>query len=182
MIHSTLFIFLLMITAQNSNTSSITLYDFNEVSRPSGWLIVNDGVMGGLSKGNIGLDDEGNGLFWGRVSLANNGGFSLARLSLSPISVKGKNKIVLDIKGDKKKYQFRLKSKRGQMHSYVKTFETTGDWERVEIPFDELLPRFRGRLLDLPAYPAEQIEEIGLLIGNKVEEDFQLAIRSITLE
>jgi len=171
-----------MATSQNSDTSSTTLYDFSKVNRPSGWLIVNDGVMGGLSKGNISLDDDGNGLFWGHVSLANNGGFSLARLSLPTVSVQGKTKVVLELKGDKKKYQFRLKSRRGQMHSYVKTFQTNGEWERVEIPFEELMPKFRGRLLDLPVYAGDQVEEVGLLCGNKKEEDFKLAIRSISVE
>jgi hypothetical protein len=170
-----------MITDEQ-NISPTILYDFHDMDRASGWIIINDGVMGGLSKGNISLDSDGNGLFWGHVSLANNGGFSLARLSLSAVSVKGKTKVVLELKGDEKNYQFRLKNQRNQMHSYVKTFQTSGTWERIEIPFEELEPRFRGRHLNLPPFPADQIEEIGLLIGNKAEEDFQLTIRSISLE
>jgi hypothetical protein len=171
-----------MLTMQNSNTKSTVLYDFTDERKPNGWLIVNDGVMGGLSKGNITLDNDGNGMFWGHVSLANNGGFSLARLTLPSLTTEGYSKVVIQLKGDKKQYQFRMKSFRGQMHSYVKSFETSGKWEQIEIPFDELLPSFRGRRLDLPSYPADQLEEIGLLIGNKKEEDFKLLIRSIRIE
>ena len=176
-----IFAFLIMAT-QNSNTTTKVLYDFKQFDGPAGWRIINDGVMGGLSKGNIGMDDEGNGLFWGSVSLANNGGFSMASLSLNTTSVTGYSKVVVELKGDKKKYQLRLKSRRSQMHSYVKTFETSGEWEFIEVPFDEMEPRFRGRLLDMPAFQADQIEEIALLIGNKAEEDFKLAIRSISLK
>lgn len=183
MLNTTLILFLtLMITTQNSKIKPMVLYDFSTVNKPRGWLIVNDGVMGGLSKGHMSLDDNGNGVFWGEVSLENNGGFSLARLSLPSLPVEGYSKVVIELKGDQKRYQFRLKSTRGQMHSYVKFFETSGEWERIEISFDELIPSFRGRALDLPDYPASQLEEIGLLIGNKTKEDFTLLIRSFTLE
>ena len=64
---------------QDSNTLQKTIYDFSKEVKPVGWLIINDGVMGGLSRGNISMDNESNGIFWGRVSLENNGGFSLAR-------------------------------------------------------------------------------------------------------
>ena len=43
------------------------------------WRIVNDGVMGGLSKGNISFTDGGTMVFKGNLSLENNGGFSSVR-------------------------------------------------------------------------------------------------------
>lgn len=166
---------------QDSDTMQKTIYDFSKMVKPSGWLIINDGVMGGLSRGNITMDEEGNGLFRGHVSLENNGGFSLARLTLPNEDASGFSKIVLEVKGDSKRYQFRLKEKKGQMHSYVYFFETTGDWESIEIPFEKLSPAFRGRSLNLPEYNGNQIEEIGLLIGNKKEENFAIKIRKISL-
>ena len=167
---------------QDSSTLQKTIYDFSNQNKPSGWLIINDGVMGGLSRGNISMDEEGNGLFWGHVSLENNGGFSLARLTLPVTQVSGFSKIVLEVKGDSKRYQLRLKEKKGQMHSYVSFFETSGDWENIEIPFEELKPAFRGRRLNLPNFDGNQIEEVGLLIGNKKEEDFKILIRTISLQ
>jgi hypothetical protein len=68
------------------------------------------------------------------------------------------------------------------MHSYVHFFETHGDWQTIEIPFDELVPAFRGRPMNLPDFAGDQIEEIGLLVGNKKEEDFQIRIRTISLQ
>ena len=166
---------------QDSSTLQKTIYDFSKEAKPTGWLIINDGVMGGLSRGNITMDEEGNGLFWGHVSLENNGGFSLARLTLPTIEATDFSKIVLEVKGDSKRYQFRLKEKKGQMHSYVHFFETSGEWQTIEIPFEKLRPAFRGRTLNLPDFDGEQIEEIGLLIGNKNEEDFKIRIRKISL-
>jgi len=167
---------------QDSSTIQEMIYDFSQEAKPSGWLIINDGVMGGLSRGNISMDEDGNGLFWGHVSLANNGGFSLARLTVPTRDASGFTKIVLEVKGDSKRYQFRLKEKKGQMHSYVHFFETNGEWQKIEIPYKKLRPAFRGRTLNLPEYAGDQIEEIGLLIGNKKEEDFSIHIRTISLQ
>lgn len=172
----------ILMLIQDSSTVQKTIYDFSKQTKPSGWLIINDGVMGGLSRGNISMDEEGNGMFWGHVSLENNGGFSLARLSMPAVDATGYTKIVLEVKGDSKRYQFRLKETKGQMHSYVHFFETSEEWQRIEIPFDVLRPAFRGRALNLPQYSGGQIEEIGLLVGNKAEEDFKIQIRTISLQ
>ena len=43
------------------------------------WQIVNDGVMGGLSKGNVEHTSDNIMHFWGTLSLDNNGGFSTVR-------------------------------------------------------------------------------------------------------
>lgn len=172
----------LIMLMQDSNTLQKTIYDFSKEVKPAGWLIINDGVMGGLSRGNISIDEKGNGVFWGHVSLENNGGFSLARLNVPTLNATGFTKIVLEVKGDSKRYQFRLKEKKGQMHSFVHFFETNGDWQTIEIPFEKLRPTFRGRALNLPEFAGDQIEEIGLLIGNKKEEDFKIKIRTISLQ
>ena len=67
-----------MTMLQDSETKPKIIYSFDEHVQPNGWIIVNDGVMGGLSKGEMDMNEEGNGVFRGRVSLENNGGFSLA--------------------------------------------------------------------------------------------------------
>ena len=49
------------------------IYDFNVDSSFRNWAIVDDGVMGGLSAGNLGIQKDGSGLFYGYVSLDNYG-------------------------------------------------------------------------------------------------------------
>ena len=39
------------------------VYDFNENSTFQKWMVVDDGVMGGFSSGNLRLDENGNGIF-----------------------------------------------------------------------------------------------------------------------
>jgi NADH dehydrogenase [ubiquinone] 1 alpha subcomplex assembly factor 1 len=52
------------------------LYDFQSDSDLKNWNVVDDRVMGGQSLGNLEINAEGFGRYWGQVSLENNGGFS----------------------------------------------------------------------------------------------------------
>mgnify|MGYP001300270260 CR=1 FL=1 len=53
--------------------------NFTNSSDVSGWMVVDDIVMGGRSSGLFRLDKDGHGVFTGEVSLENNGGFSSVR-------------------------------------------------------------------------------------------------------
>ena len=157
------------------------LIKFNLDSTISNWRIVNDVVMGGKSNGNFELNDEGLGVFYGNVSLENNGGFSMVQYPFEPKMVNDYSKISIRLKGDGKTYQFRVKSKTNEKHSYVIPFETSGDWENIELSFNSLYPAFRGKKLNTTNYPGEQMELIAFLIGNKAAENFKLIINSIVL-
>jgi len=158
------------------------LFDFNAQSELSNWIVVDDLVMGGRSTGSFSLTPESHGLFKGRVSLENSGGFSSVRHRFAPKQVGEFTKVKLRVKGDGKAYQFRIKSSAGYSHSYVATFETTSAWSTVEIPFASMYPSFRGQKLNLPNYPGQVLEEIAFLIANKTEENFALEIDRIELE
>ena len=77
---------------------------------------------------------------------------------------------------DGKAYQFRVKSSMYDSHSYKFIFETNSNWQIIQIPFNLLSPSFRGRDLKIPNFSGNNVEEIGFLIANKKEEDFQLKI------
>ena len=162
--------------------NTLTIYDFSETSDLSSWYVVNDGVMGGVSKGTLQLNDEHHGVFRGTISLEYNGGFSSIRYPLATQEVSDYEFMVLRVKGDGKRYQFRVKSKRSQYYSYVAYFETSGQWETIRIPLKEIYPVFRGSRLNRPKYDGTLLEEVGILIGNKKAEAFQLEIDSIYLE
>ena len=158
------------------------IFDFDVDSNLKSWSIVDDVVMGGRSDGRFKVTEEGSGLFYGNVSLENNGGFSSVRYYCEDLDIKGAEFAVLRVKGDGKNYQFRTKSNIYQRHSYVMTFETTGDWQTIKIPLKEMEPTFRGYKLNMPDYPAEILDEITFLIANKRNESFRLEIDYIGLE
>ncbi len=157
------------------------IYTFTEDSA-SDWKIVNDGVMGGLSQGSFEVTDNGEGKFYGSVSLENNGGFTMVRHSMDKIAIGENTRVLLQVKGDGKSYQFRIKAKASDYYSYVKTFQTTGEWETVAIPLAEMYPSFMGQKVDIPNFDQTNIEQVAFLISNKVAEDFELLVRDIRLE
>ena len=177
MIHNIISFILILIMMQ-----TFTIFDFNEKADITDWNIVDDVVMGGRSSGKFYLNQKGNGVFEGRVSLENNGGFSSLRYSFDPISTKMYSKVILRIKGDGKSYQFRLKDKSSNYYSYVTNFKTSKDWQTIELQLSDMYPAFRGRKLNSANFGSETIEEIAILIGNKKEETFKLEIDSIVLE
>ncbi len=158
------------------------IYIFSTQTNIREWRIVNDGVMGGISKSNIVLTDAGHGQFSGHVSLENNGGFASIQLNKEIRLTEDKKFIVLRIKGDGKNYEFRLKGNVLQAESYVHQFPTSGEWESLRLPLSDFYPQFRGRKLNLPNFNFESIEQMSFLIANKQEEDFKLLIDWIGLE
>ncbi|WP_298496891.1 CIA30 family protein [uncultured Algibacter sp.] len=171
-------IFLLFIVTQ----IPMMLFDFNSKSDISNWSTVDDVVMGGRSNGSFKINDAGNGLFFGKVSLENNGGFSMVQYHFETKNVTNFSKVYIRLKGDGKPYQFRVKTNTSDRHSYVAPFNTSGDWEIIEISFETLSPAFRGRKLDIPNYEGNQMEMLAFLIGNKKAESFSLEIDSIVLK
>lgn len=161
---------------------SNTIFDFHKNSNSENWTIVDDVVMGGRSSGSFYINDDGHGVFKGSVSLENNGGFSSLRHRFEKVSTKPYTKIVLRVKGDGKRYQFRVKTNTSDYYSYISFFDTSDNWETIEISLKDMYPAFRGRKLNMPNYSNNSIEEIAFLIGNKKAENFKLEIDAITLK
>lgn len=160
---------------------STIIYDFHNDLNAADWQIVNDGVMGGMSEGKFKIDQDGNGLFYGNVSTENNGGFSSVRHEFPALKVNTDSKVILTLKGDGKDYQFRIKDKLSNSHSYITTFSTNGDWQEIEIPLADLQASFRGQKLSMPNFNKTSFEEIRFLIGNKKDESFELVLDKIEL-
>lgn len=162
--------------------SSKIIFDFNKNSSLQNWVVVDDVVMGGVSSGTLKLNEDGFGVFQGSISLDNNGGFSSLRYRFPKISVKNYTQIVIKLKGDGKNYQFRIKSNSSNYYSYIKPFSTSGEWQEITIPLNEMYASFRGRRLDLANFSDDAIEEVAFLIGNKKTENFKLLLDTIELK
>jgi len=158
------------------------LINFSDDNSRGTWWIINDGVMGGLSKSELVISDEGTAIFRGNVSLENYGGFSSTRSSPRSFNLKGYRGLHIRIKGDGKKYQLRLQAdNRFNGVAYQYSFNTQpSTWISVRAPFDEFIPAIRGRFLsNVPPVLPEQIRQIGFLIGDKQAGPFQFEIESI---
>mgnify|MGYP006429909175 CR=1 FL=1 len=163
-------------------TNNSIIFDFNKDSNLKNWKIVDDVVMGGKSSGHFELNNDGHAVFYGNISLKNNGGFSSVRYQPERIELNKASTIQIRLKGDAKKFQLRIKANTNDYYSYVKSFSTSGEWQTIEIPLNNMYPTFRGRKLDKPNFSDDHIEEIGILIGNKKEQEFKLIIDKIELK
>jgi NADH dehydrogenase [ubiquinone] 1 alpha subcomplex assembly factor 1 len=165
------------------STSKIVIFDFNSNATISNWQVVNDGVMGGKSKGSFKINETGFGEFSGVVSLENNGGFSSLRYGFEALKTEGLTTIILRVKGDGNTYQFRIKDAANNRHSYMYEFSTKdNEWQDIRIPLKSMFPVFRGRKLEMDNFSAHKIEQIVFLIGNKIAQKFKLEIDTIYLQ
>ena len=162
--------------------TNLTIVNFTKNSKLYDWTIVNDVVMGGKSTSTISINAEGDAIFKGEVSLENNGGFSLLRHRFEKLDISKHKTIKIRLKGDTKRYQFRIKPSRFHQYAYVYNFQTSGKWQIIELNLSDFVPTFRGTTLDMPNFSGKEIEEVGFLIGNKRQEKFQLIIDTIILD
>jgi len=158
------------------------IFDFNKDSNIQDWKVVDDVVMGGRSYSSFTLSPDHFGVFEGQVSLENNGGFSSVRYQFKKLKVGKDSCIIIKLKGDGKEYQLRIKNDSNNYYSYILPFSTSGYWQEIRIPLQDMYPSFRGRNLDLPNFSHDYLEEIVFLIGNKKPEKFKLLIDKIELD
>jgi len=164
----------------SQDPDSLVLVDFQR-STTADWFVVNDGVMGGISTSTMEVTADGNGVFAGRLSLENNGGFASVRTvvesDLSPFVA-----LVLRVRGDGRRYQVRLRTNdRFDGLAYRAEFDTEpGSWTTVVLPFETFVPTFRGYTPpNAPALDPSAIRQLGFLIGDKREGAFQLAVQRV---
>ncbi|MDB4196151.1 CIA30 family protein [Flavobacteriaceae bacterium] len=143
------------------------------------WLVVNDNVMGGVSESNIRFSKNNTLIFQGRVSIENNGGFASFRYKTKNLKVNKDQKIKMVVIGDSKEYQIRIKPSQNIRYTYSKTFKTTNSKQIIEIPLNEFTAQYRGYKLNMENFDFDKIEEFGILVGNKKNEEFRLEIIDI---
>ena len=162
-----------------------TLIAFDTNLREPRWVAINDGVMGGRSSGGPTIA-SGQLQFIGDLSLANNGGFSSVRTVDSAYDLSDATAVVLRVRGDGRRYQLRLATDaryRGNAVSFGAEFATTaGEWTEVRVPLASLQATVRGSPLQGLPMDASQVREIGLLIADKREGAFALAVDWIAVE
>lgn len=176
-------IFLILLTLVMVKDETI-LFDFNSTATSGSWYTVNDDVMGGISKSNMKLNDDGTATFLGQVSLENNGGFASIRSVVDNSFESDYKGVMLRVKGDGNIYNVRFRTNRNfDGYAYQAKIKTEkNNWMEFKIPFKDFVPTFRGYTLsDKPALESKDIAQIGILIADKQSGDFEIDIDWIKL-
>ena len=87
----------------------LDLYDFSGPETSVSWMIVSDGVMGGVSESHLSLTSDGILLFQGNVSLDFGGGFASVRSVFKSCNAHNCDGILILVKSDGQIYQLRLR-------------------------------------------------------------------------
>ena len=170
---------LIALTANASDT--IPLLDSNGKTSKIKWNIVNDTVMGGRSSSR--WSDKSSTLsFEGFLSLENNGGFASIRHDLNNINLSGTEGIFIKVKGDGRKYQFRIRSQASRWANYSQEFKTKKDTvQNFYLPYKDFKPSWRGRSVrNVPTLTGKDVRGIGFLLGDKIQGKFKLDILNIS--
>ena len=182
--HLILGIFTMLIANSALSSNLLDIYDFSSPETAGSWMIVNDGVMGGVSKSRLSLDEQGALVFEGRVSLDYGGGFASVRSIVNQLDAQKYQGIYLKFRGDGNKYQLRLRqTSRVDGAAFYQHFKTEiGKWVEVFMPFNEFKASYRGRLLpDHPKLDTSRITQIGLMISDKQKGNFRLEVKRIAI-
>ncbi|MHA3976072.1 CIA30 family protein [Halovulum sp. GXIMD14794] len=143
-----------------------------EVQPETRWRFFTDGVMGGVSKGEVNfLQEDGHSFarMTGRVSTENNGGFIQVRMDLPEGAPEGTTGVRLIVRGNDQQYFVHLRTSGTVLpwQYYQAGFEVSGTWTELRLPFG----RFRrsGRLLrDVPR--ADSLKSVAVVAYGRNHE------------
>jgi hypothetical protein len=146
------------------------------------WQAINDGVMGGVSRGGAEIGRDGRLVFSGTVSLENNGGFASVRTQPARLGAAGVQAVRLDLRGDGKRYKLNLKTDDAfDGVQYQAAFVApAGRWAALTLPLGSFAPKHRGRAVpDAPPLDPARIVTLGFLISDRQVGPFRLEVRAI---
>ncbi len=182
MFHKTLPLLILMGSLAMGEDKQKPLFDFSKPDAVEAWQSVNDGVMGGVSEGNVRITKEKTLEFFGNLSLENNGGFASARTRAGKLDLSQYDALEFKVRGDGRTYYFNIHVPSRQIaFSYRAKFATEKDkWQDVRIPLKEFKATSFGAEVPnaLPLDP-KNIEGIGFLLSDKKAGPFKLEVEWI---
>jgi hypothetical protein len=165
---------LLMATQNDLIIDDRSTNDFRATSG-NAWYLVTDGVMGGISRGQLSLETVESRpclRMQGDVSLENNGGFIQIALDLSDDILKyvpNYTGVLLEVYGNNEQYNIHLRTQDISLpwQSYRIIFSAAPEWKMLHLPFAEFTPYRIDKTLDI-----SRLRRIGIVaIGRAFHAD-----------
>lgn len=155
------------------------LFDFQKPNALDPWQTVNDGVMGGVSEGNVRMTKDKTLEFFGNLSLENNGGFASTRTRAGKLDLSQYEALVFKVRGDGRTYYFNIHVPTEQIaFSYRAKFATQKNkWQEICIPLKDFRATSFGReVADAAPLDPKNIQSIGFLLADKKAGPFKLEV------
>lgn len=145
------------------------------------WYVLSDGVMGGLSKGRTVESKEGI-VFFGSVSLANNGGFTSYRGPWQNYNFREYETVTIKYRSEGMRMAFVMEtSQRFWVPNYKVNLENSDDWLIQTFDLDDF-KQYRlgnGTGKSLTQDSKDDIIRIGFITNEKRAGDFKFEVSSI---
>lgn len=177
--------FILFIVSILVSVPSSVSIDFGKDGDGKQWQVINDGVMGGLSRGKITFDD-GAVLFKGTVSLANNGGFSSFKSPFGKTDLSDYQTVEMRFKASGQAFALTMETDYRWYAPYFKKDFTTDSEEWVTVKLDlkdfdqyRIGTKTGNRLTERQL---EKIIRLGITTNSKKEGPFELLLDYIKFE
>lgn len=159
-----------------------TLIDLGREGEIDRWQVVNDGVMGGLSRGQIAQDEEAM-RFWGEIN-TDGGGFSSIRRQLLRGALSDADRLRVTMKSDGRDYQLSMRTgerRFGRSVAYRATLnpEGQGDWKVASVDLTNLEPSIFGRRVRAPIFDPADARSIGFILADGQDGPFEMHIHKI---
>lgn len=169
---------ILLIGLSTETSFAEQIASFESPAAMNDWAVVNDTVMGGISKGTFTRTPEGTLLFSGQLSLENNGGFASIRNRPRPLNLARSSSIELRVKGDGRTYYLDLRSASqrmgGSFRAQLPTLENK--WQTLTIPISDFKFQSFGRARPSVRMNPSTISSIGFTLSDKNPGVFELEI------
>ena len=154
--------------------------DFSDPAEAERWRVVNDGVMGGRSSGQMRFED-GRMRYTGAIN-TNGGGFSSIRRPLVQGELGKAVALKINYSGDDREYKLSLRSSaafRGRRISFQAPIPSRPNGAIVAL--DELEGSFRGYAIPNARFERDEAVELGLILADGRDGPFDIALRSIEI-
>ncbi len=160
--------------------ASPPLLDFSRSEVVQTFWLINDDVMGGVSRSRI-ISTDGAMVFEGEVSLENKGGFASFR-GLVRFPAKSAA-LLLTVRGDGQRYKLTLKLDDSTgTPQYQAAFVASPEWQTLRFEPADFAASFRGRAVSAPSVRLEDVRYFGLLISDRQSGAFKVELGGILAE
>lgn len=156
--------------------------DFGKATGAQDWMIVNDGVMGGLSQSTA-IFTNNSVLFKGSISLKNNGGFAMIRSPKGNYNLSHFKTVKIKFRNKGSKGRgFSLRLTTSELYykpNYKHMFRSESqDWEIIELSLSDFKEYTLGRLTasDISKEKMKNILRIGIILNDKIEGPFEIEV------
>lgn len=153
--------------------------DFGKNKDGAQWVVINDGVMGGLSKG-VTVFNENSVIFKGVISLENNGGFTSFKSAYQSwnLSEYTTVKIRYKLRGAACAFSLENNKKYYEPNYKTKLAPTNNEWKLLNVNLTNFLEYEMGKQTGskLQKKWLKEIIRIGFITAEKAAKDFQLEV------